>query len=113
MFKRSDFILTVLVTLLSGLLLPHRSFSRAVQASTTGYAEGPGAFSDWSAPVNIDNLGSTVNSSVIDQHPALSRDGQSLYFISDRTPGVGGLDIWVCQRGRSIGKVRKVFTWGH
>jgi len=98
MFKRSDFILAVLGTLLAGMLLAPRSFSRAPQPSTTGDRDGPRAFSDWSAPVNIDNLGSTVNSSVIDQHPALSRKGLSLYFISDRTPGVGGLDIWVCQR---------------
>ncbi len=98
MFNRSAFILAVLVTLLSGLLLVPRSFPRAVQPSTTIDPDEPAAFSDWSAPVNIDNLGSTVNSSVIDQHPALSRKGRSLYFISNRAPGVGGLDIWVCQR---------------
>ena len=97
MFKKSDFIIAVLVTLLSGLLLAPRSFPRAAQPSTTD-SDGPGAFSNWSAPVNIDSLDSTVNSSVIDQHPAFSRKGLSLYFISDRTPGVGGLDIWVCQR---------------
>ncbi len=113
MSKRNDFVFALLVALLSGLLLAPRSFSRAAQSSTTDDPDRPVAFSDWGPPVNIDSLGSTVNSSVIDQHPALSRDGQSLYFISDRTPGVGGLDIWVCQRGRSIGKVRKVFTWGH
>ena len=98
MFKRSDFILAVLVTLLSGLLPVPRWFSRAAQSSTMDDTDGPAAFSDWSAPVNIDTLGSTVNSSGIDQHPALSRNGRSLYFVSDRTPGVGGLDIWVCQR---------------
>ncbi|MDQ3175241.1 MAG: hypothetical protein M3Q91_16285 [Acidobacteriota bacterium] len=98
MFKRSDFILAVLVTLLAGLLLAPGSFSRAAQPSTTSDPDRPVAFSDWSAPVNIDSLGSTVNSPVIDQHPAISRKGLSLYFISNRTPGVGGLDIWVCQR---------------
>jgi hypothetical protein len=80
------------------LLPAPRPFSGAAQSSTTGDPDGPGAFSDWGAPINIDNLGSTVNSLVIDQHPALSRKGLSLYFVSDRTPGVGGLDIWVCQR---------------
>lgn len=98
MFKRSDFIIAVLVTSLSGLLLASRSFSRAAQPSTTGDPNGPVTFSEWSAPVNIDNLGSPVNSSVIDQHPAISRKGLSLFFISDRTPGVGGLDMWICQR---------------
>jgi hypothetical protein len=96
MFKRSNFVLVVvLVTLLSGLLLAPRSFSRAPQPSTKDDPEGPGAFSDWTVPVN---LGPTVNSPVIDQHPAISKKGLSLYFISNRTPGVGGQDIWVCQR---------------
>ena len=95
MVKRSYFILAVVATLLSGLLPAPRSFSRAAQSSTIDNPEGPRAFSDWSAPVN---LGSTVNSSVIDQHPAVSRKGLSLYFVSNRTPGVGGLDIWVSQR---------------
>ena len=49
--------------------------ARSAQPSTTGDPDGPAAFSDWGAPVNIDNLGSTVNSSVIDQHPAISRNG--------------------------------------
>lgn len=95
MFKRSIFVLAVLVTLLSALLPTPISFSRAAQTSTTDYYEGPPVFSDWGAPVN---LGPTVNSSVNDQHPAISRKGLSLYFVSDRTQGVGGLDIWVCQR---------------
>ncbi|MBA3355988.1 MAG: PD40 domain-containing protein [Pyrinomonadaceae bacterium] len=98
MFKRSVFILALLVTLLAGLLLAPGSFSRAAQSSTTSDPDRPRAFSDWSAPVNIDTTGSSVNSSVMDQHPALSRKGLSLFFVSNRTPGVGGLDIWVCQR---------------
>ncbi len=98
MFKRSVFILAVLVILLAGLLLTPRSFSRAAQPSTTDDRARPVAFYDWSAPVNIDSLGSPVNSPVMDQHPALSRKGRSLYFISNRAPGVGGLDIWVCPR---------------
>lgn len=53
-------------------------------------------FTDWSAPVN---LGAVVNSSFNDQHPAISPDGLSLYFVSDRTGGTGGgLDLWVSQR---------------
>jgi len=38
-------------------------------------------FGPWSAPVN---LGAAVNSMCSDQHPALSKDGLSLYFASDR-----------------------------
>jgi len=52
-------------------------------------------WSDWSTPVN---LGSVINSASNDQHPAISRDGLSLYFVSDRPGGQGGLDIYVSQR---------------
>jgi outer membrane protein OmpA-like peptidoglycan-associated protein/tetratricopeptide (TPR) repeat protein len=31
-------------------------------------------------------------------HPALSADGQKLYFISDMPGGKGGMDLYVCQR---------------
>jgi hypothetical protein len=57
---------------------------------------GAQQFSEWSTPVN---LGAVVNSTANDQHPALSKDGLSLYFSSNRSPGgCGGLDIWVSQR---------------
>lgn len=53
-------------------------------------------FSDWSAPVN---LGSVVNSGFNDEGPAISRDGLSLYFTSNRpVGGFGGQDIWIAQR---------------
>jgi Tol biopolymer transport system component len=52
-------------------------------------------FSEWSAPVN---LGPTINSPFFDGGPALSKDGLSLYFQSDRPGGFGGSDIWVSQR---------------
>ena len=52
--------------------------------------------STWSEPVN---LGPPVNTSAIEIMPALSRDGRSLYFVSDRQPGGFGLtDIWVARR---------------
>ena len=38
-------------------------------------------YSEWSAPVN---LGCTINSASTDQGPALSKDGLSLYFASQR-----------------------------
>lgn len=31
-------------------------------------------------------------------HPAFSTDGKVLFFISDRPGGMGGLDIWYCER---------------
>lgn len=52
-------------------------------------------YSDWAAPVN---LGSVVNSTFNDLGPAISKDGLSLYFGSDRPGGFGGIDIWVSQR---------------
>ncbi|MHC4565287.1 MAG: LamG-like jellyroll fold domain-containing protein [Planctomycetota bacterium] len=50
------------------------------------------------------SLGQTVNSSYNDHNPSISADGLSLYFISNRTGGVGGTgmyagcDIWVTTR---------------
>jgi Tol biopolymer transport system component len=52
-------------------------------------------FSDWSTPVW---LGPIVNSAAAETGPALSPDGLSLYFSSDRTGGFGLRDIWVTQR---------------
>jgi hypothetical protein len=51
-------------------------------------------FSDWGVPVN---LGPVVNSSLNDEGPAISKDGLSLFFGSNRL-GSDGLDIWVSQR---------------
>ena len=55
-------------------------------------------YSDWESP---ENLGGIVNSSFNDQHPAISPDGLSLYFVSDRPGGTGGIDLWVTQRDSS------------
>ncbi|TMB28141.1 MAG: hypothetical protein E6J65_04205 [Deltaproteobacteria bacterium] len=52
-------------------------------------------FSDWSAP---QNLGPMVNSASVDVGPAISKDGLSLYFTSNRPGGFGNFDIWVTQR---------------
>ena len=53
------------------------------------------ANSEWSAPVN---LGPVINSTAIDNHAAISKDGLSLFFASNRVGGVGNNDIWVSQR---------------
>jgi hypothetical protein len=52
-------------------------------------------YSDWSAPVN---LGPIVNSSFAEAGPAISKDGLSLYFHSERPGGEGSTDLWVSQR---------------
>jgi hypothetical protein len=52
-------------------------------------------FSAWSTPVN---LGTTINSPWVDAGAALSKNGLSLYFNSDRPGGFGNQDIWVSQR---------------
>ena len=44
------------------------------------------------------NLGPTVNSSSRDLKPSVSSDGLSLFFTSNRSGGVGGLDLWVTRR---------------
>jgi hypothetical protein len=45
----------------------------------------------WSEPTPIDAINTKDN----ELGPELSRDGQSLYFYSDRPGGMGGYDIWV------------------
>jgi WD40-like Beta Propeller Repeat len=58
----------------------------------------------WSAPVN---LGAVINSTAADQQPAISPDGLSLYFTSNRVAGsLGGFDMYVSQRASVDG------AWG-
>jgi hypothetical protein len=50
-------------------------------------------YSDWSTPVN---LGPVINTRFIENSPEMSKDGLSLYFGSNRSPGgQGAQDIWV------------------
>lgn len=53
----------------------------------------------WSAPVN---LGPPVSSASNDQGPFISRDGLSLYFVSNRAGGLGGQDIYVSHRATVV-----------
>jgi len=46
---------------------------------------------DWDKPFN---LGAVVNSSSWDSQPAVTPDGGTLYFVSNRPGGLGGYDIW-------------------
>src|SRR5438876_36439 len=52
-------------------------------------------YSDWSAPIS---LGPAINSAFSDQGPAISKNGLSLYFTSNRPGGLGGFDMYVSQR---------------
>ena len=49
----------------------------------------------WSPP---QNLGPLVNSTSVENFPALSADGESLYFTSSRPGGFGGSDLYVATR---------------
>ena len=48
----------------------------------------------WSKPTEVIISKDTLSSFA---HPAVSPDGQWLYFVSDMPGGMGGLDIWRCQ----------------
>jgi Tol biopolymer transport system component len=54
----------------------------------------------WSTPVN---LGAPVDTSFTDIHPYVSPDGATLYFSSNRTGGLGGLDLYVTTRSKTRG----------
>ncbi|EDM38285.1 possible outer membrane protein [Pedobacter sp. BAL39] len=45
----------------------------------------------WGKPFN---LGAPVNSAFWDSQPAISPDGSTLFFVSNRPGGLGGYDIW-------------------
>lgn len=60
-------------------------------------AEDVPQYSAWSAPAH---LGAIVNSSAADIELAISKDGLSLFFASNRPGGFGRQDIWVAQRPR-------------
>ena len=45
----------------------------------------------WTQPVN---LGAPVNTPYWESQPCFSADGQTLYFVSGRSGGIGKKDIW-------------------
>jgi outer membrane protein OmpA-like peptidoglycan-associated protein len=49
----------------------------------------------WTVPVN---MGEPVNSGAWESQPALSADGESLYFVSSRIGGKGKMDIWRAEK---------------
>jgi len=75
---------------------PNMALSAAREIDDVGANVGDEVqWSAWSTP---QNLGATINTSALEQHPAISKDGLSLYFASDRAGGFGGVDIYVSQR---------------
>jgi hypothetical protein len=84
-------------------ILLARTFSYLLVVSLVllSYTLAQPNFSEWSAP---ENLGPVVNSTFRDANPAISKDGLSLYFNSNRPggfppPGTAGAnDIYVSQR---------------
>ena len=64
-------------------------------AGASGKLVSAQKYSSWSPPVN---LGPAINSPFLDGNPAISKDGLTLYFASNRPGGVGGNDIWVAHR---------------
>ncbi|MFT4031645.1 MAG: OmpA family protein [Siphonobacter sp.] len=53
---------------------------------------------EWTTP---ENLGPNINSSAWDSQPSLSADGRILFFVSDRTGGIGKRDIWMSRKDSS------------
>ncbi len=49
----------------------------------------------WSTP---ENLGDSINTPGNDQAPFIHPDGQTLYFMSDGHPGMGGSDLFMSRR---------------
>ena len=47
----------------------------------------------WSVPQNV---GEPVNSMAWESQPSISANGESLFFVSSRKGGKGGMDIWKC-----------------
>jgi WD40 repeat protein len=67
-------------------------------AAPTANAEDAEGYSAWSEPVRLDGAVNLPGSN--EQHPAISKNGLSLYFVSDRGgPGTyGEFDIYVARR---------------
>ena len=77
------------------LVFAYLGWASAIIADNVTNKSSAPQYSDWSEPAN---LGSTINSSSGDRHPAISGDRLRLYFSSNRPGGLGGDDLWVSQR---------------
>src|SRR5256714_5800460 len=54
-------------------------------------------FSPWSSPVN---MGPSINTVYNEWHAAISADGLTIFFSTDRPGGFGDFDLWVAERPR-------------
>lgn len=61
----------------------------------------------WSTPVNLD---SPINTASQEQNAYPSADGMTLFFSSDRSGGLGGLDLYVSTRTKLRGQSAKAQT---
>ncbi len=50
---------------------------------------------EWTEP---ENVGTPVNSYYWESQPSFSSDGKTLFFVSNRPGGFGGIDIWYCKK---------------
>ena len=62
----------------------------------------------WSAPVKFEISADTISSH---GHPAVSPDGQWLYFTSDMPGGIGGRDIWRINLRERQGSLENLGEW--
>ena len=72
----------------------------AASLAAVAWAGGP-HFSAWAPAQKIDEIaGNSVelNTVALDGCPIESPDGLSLYIASNRSGGLGGIDIWVARR---------------
>jgi len=63
---------------------------------------------NWSSP---QNAGEPINSTAWESQPSITANGETLYFVSNRKGGKGGMDIWKCKLMGFSGYGRPI--WGY
>lgn len=76
------------------------SYPRYAQIMTSSRSDAA-----WGAPSKLNMSRDTLSSFA---HPAISPDGEWLYFVSDMPGGKGGLDIWRVRIGGGLGGVENI-----